>query len=87
MDIDNTVGGVAIESTQLLAEAISILMECEVTWGCECPYCDRDFGKEWDSHADDCRLKKFLDAANTSLSGSSAPRGVGKEGKDESNAG
>ena len=67
-------GGMAIPSTLLLAEAIAILRECEQEWGCECPYCDRDFGKELDSHADDCRLKRFLDTANAQ-----ADRLAGKE--------
>ena len=57
-------GGMAIPYTSLLAEAIAILLECEQTWGCECPYCDRDFGNDFESHADDCRLKRFLDTAN-----------------------
>ena len=51
-------------SKALLAEAIAILHECEQKWGCECPYCDRDFGNDFESHADDCRLKRFLDTAN-----------------------
>ena len=46
----------------VLAEAIAILRECEEKWGCECPYCDRNFGEDFDSHDDDCRIKRFLDA-------------------------
>lgn len=52
-------------SKALLAEAIDILRDCEQKWGCECPYCDRDFGNKFESHADDCRLKRFLDTANS----------------------
>jgi hypothetical protein len=43
-----------------LNEAIAIIKDCEVTLGCECPYCDRDFGREWDQHHEDCRIGKFL---------------------------
>ena len=42
-----------VHNKELLAEAVAILRECEQKWGCECPY----------SHADYCRLKRFLDTA------------------------
>jgi len=57
----------SIPSTSFLAEAIAILQECEQKWGCECPYCDRNFGNDFESHEDDCRLKRFLDTANADL--------------------
>ena len=48
----------------LLIEAIRIIEDCEVDFGCECPYCDRDFGEDSLQHSDDCKIKKFLDKAN-----------------------
>jgi len=39
---------------------MGIIEECEVTFGCECPYCDRNFGEEFDSHSEDCKIGKFL---------------------------
>lgn len=43
-----------------LTKAMEILIECEKTWGCDCPYCDRNFGDDFESHADDCKLNLFL---------------------------
>ena len=56
-----------VRSTELLAEAVAILRECEQTWGCECPYCDRDFGNDFESHAAACRIRRFFDAVNAVL--------------------
>ena len=41
-------------------EAVEILTDCLAEWGCECPYCDRDFGKEFNEHHDDCKAARFL---------------------------
>lgn len=51
-------------TAELLAEAVAILRQCEAMWGCECPYCDRDFGDDFDSHEAACRLRVFLDRAS-----------------------
>ena len=39
---------------------IDIIRECEETFGCDCPYCGRDFGKEFDSHKDGCKIGDIL---------------------------
>jgi len=50
-----------------LKEATEIIEECQVQWGCECPYCDRNYGKGFDEHATEdnggrfnCRIGSFL---------------------------
>ena len=42
------------------AELWEMLVECESKWGCECPYCDRNFGDDFESHHDDCKIGKLL---------------------------
>ena len=49
---------------QLLVEAIAIIEETLTFWGCDCPYCDRDFGKDFMHHEDKCRAKAFMAKAN-----------------------
>lgn len=45
-------------------ELEEILKECLVKWGCECPYCDRNFGRGFDGHSDSCRIKQALKGAS-----------------------
>ena len=59
------------KNATLLIEAVTILRECERTWGCECPYCDRDYGAGFDEHATEsngagfaCRLWALLAATD-----------------------
>lgn len=62
-----TAESVKSELYDLLIEAIDLLIKCEQKWGCECPYCDRNFGEEFDKHADNCKLQHFLDQTYTVL--------------------
>jgi len=48
-----------VEENKRLRE---IIFDCEQRWGCECPYCDRDFGKHFNSHADDCAVGQIVAA-------------------------
>ena len=41
-------------------EAINILGECLILWGCDCPYCDRNFGDDLGGHSEDCRAWKLI---------------------------
>ena len=50
-------------------ELEAILEDCLVKWGCECPYCDRNFGEGFDGHADKCRIKQALKGAQMSKLG------------------
>jgi len=39
---------------------MDILFDCEQRWGCECPYCDRDFGDDLGSHHKDCLIGQII---------------------------
>ena len=50
-----------------IAALEEVLTECLDEWGCECPYCDRDFGTGFDGHSLVCKaanlLQKTVDAS------------------------
>jgi len=58
------------EPPDMLVEAVAIIRKCEEEWGCECPYCDRDYGESFIEHATEtngagfvCRIGAFLERA------------------------
>lgn len=52
---------IVLDAERAKAEKLrAILVECEQTFGCECPYCDRDFGEDFGSHAEGCKIGEVL---------------------------
>lgn len=51
-----------INTEATLAKTTKMLIDCEKKWGCECPYCDRNFGDEFESHEDGCELNVLLES-------------------------